>query len=233
MDLENSIGLKRQIDGPGYWIEENVLSDDECDHLVDALSIHLAGRTGAGARHLMSHPAVAALASDVRLLEIARRALRGEAVPYRATLFQKSVDANWLVMWHQDRALPLEPVLDAPGWGPWSRKCGITYAHAPAAVLSRIIALRVHLDASTSDNGPLRIVPESHGMGVLSEEEVLAFAGKKDYVECKVGRGGVLAMRPLLIHSSSKGLSDKPRRVLHIEYTQSLELEPGVRLAIA
>lgn len=222
-----------QIDGRGYWIKENVLSTDECDYLAAALSIYSTRRGRAGARHLMSQPAVAALASDQRLLEIAHRALGGEAVPYRATLFEKSVHAKWLVVWHQDKALPLEPVFDAPGWGPWSRKAGITYAHAPTCALSRIIALRVHLDASTSDNGPLRIVPGSHRMGVMSEEEVLAFASTSRQVECLVGRGGVLAMRPLLIHSSAKALSEEPRRVLHLEYADSLQLAPGVRLAVA
>ncbi len=120
------MGIKIQIDGPGYWIKENVFSLDECDYLVQALSIYLSKRERAGARHLMSNPAVAALASDQRLLESARRSMGGEAVPYRATLFDKSVHAKWLVVWHQDRALPLEAVFDAPGWSPWSPQSGIT-----------------------------------------------------------------------------------------------------------
>lgn len=227
------MGSKSSIDGPGYWITENVLSADECDFLIRALSIHTTKRGRAGARHLLSHPAVAALASDQRLLEIARRALGAEAVPYRATLFAKTAHAKWLVVWHQDKALPVEPVFDAPGWGPWSRKAGIAYAHAPTEVLSRIVALRVHLDASTTDNGPLRIVPDSHCVGVISEEEVLVFASTRHHVDCLVGQGGVLAMRPLLIHSSSKALSGESRRVLHIEYAESLQLAPGIRLAVA
>lgn len=52
-------------------------------------------------------------------------------------------------------------------------------------------------------------------------------------MECEVGRGGVLAMRPLLIHSSSKARSDKPRRVLHIEYADSLKLTDAVQLPVA
>jgi hypothetical protein len=40
-------------------------------------------------------------------------------------------------------------------------------------------------------------------------------------------------MRPLLIHASSKAISDSPRRVLHIEYVDSLDIAPGIRLAIA
>jgi hypothetical protein len=42
-----------------------------------------------------------------------------------------------------------------------------------------------------------------------------------------------MAMRPLLIHSSSKARTAAPRRVLHIEYADSLQLDSDVRLAIA
>jgi hypothetical protein len=37
-------------------------------------------------------------------------------------------------------------------------------------------------------------------------------------VECLVSAGEILAMRPLLIHSSSKSQAEADRRVLHIEY---------------
>jgi hypothetical protein len=40
-------------------------------------------------------------------------------------------------------------------------------------------------------------------------------------------------MRPLLIHASSKSLNQQPRRVLHIEYADPLELAPGIKLAVA
>ena len=40
-------------------------------------------------------------------------------------------------------------------------------------------------------------------------------------------------MMPLLIHSSAKVVNGLPRRVLHIEYAATLELAPGLRLAIA
>ena len=95
------------------------------------------------------------------------------------------------------------------------------------------MALLVHLDASTCDSGPLRVIPGTHRAGVLSDDEVFALARQVQAVECVVGRGGVLAMRPLLIHSSSKARLDPPRRVLHIEYADALDLGPGVRLVVA
>ena len=186
----------------GYFIEPSVLSDLECEALLASLIHPKRGR--AGARHLMRHPAIARLAADGRLLVLARRVLGGRAVPFRATLFEKSAAANWLFAWHQDHALPLTARFDAPGWGPWSEKGGILDAHAPSWALSRVVALRVHLDASTTDNGPLRVIPTSHCLGVLTDAQVLDFAKAHDPTEYVVHRGGVIAMRPLIIHSSSK-----------------------------
>jgi ectoine hydroxylase-related dioxygenase (phytanoyl-CoA dioxygenase family) len=181
----------------------------------------------------MTHPTVLALASDPRLAAIACDAIGPGAIPFRATLFEKSAQTNWLIPWHQDTALPLAATFAAPGWGPWSQKAGVAYAHAPAWALARIVALRVHLDASTASNGPLRVIPGSHNHGLLTDVAVLACARTGQAVECLSPRGGVLAMRPLLIHSSSKASSNEPRRVLHIEYADSLDLAPGIRLAIA
>ena len=217
----------------GFWIEEGILSGQECISLAGALCERRAGRCRAGARHLMARPAVADVANDPRLLRIARRGLGEAAVPYRATLFEKSGRANWLVVWHQDTALPLASRFDAREWGPWSEKAGILYAHAPAWALARVLALRLHLDASTAENGPLRVIPGSHAAGLLSDEEVFGIARRQEHVACPVSRGGVLAMRPLLIHSSSKAREDAPRRVLHIEYADSLILGEGIRLAVA
>lgn len=216
----------------GYAIQPSALSNAECDALIDALSDESVQRSRAGARGLMANPAVAALATDSRLIAIARETLGQGATPFRATLFEKSNRTNWLIPWHQDTALPLASSFDAPGWGPWSEKARALHSIAPTWALSRVIALRVHLDASTAMNGPLRVVPGSHAAGVLTSDGILDYVSKHDQVECLTPRGGVLAMRPLLIHSSSKVQSADPRRVLHIEYSDSLDLSPGIRLAI-
>lgn len=215
----------------GYSISLPLFSDAECDALLRAVSD--SHRSRAGVRHLMSNPAIAEFAQDHRLIDLASRALDRAAIPFRATLFEKSGEKNWLIPWHQDTALPLNEKFDIKGWGPWSEKAGVRYAHAPAAALSRILALRIHLDPSTRHNGPLRVIPESHCRGVLSDEEIAEIVGTHESVECLTDRGGVIAMQPLLIHASSKANTDAPRRVLHLEYADSLELASNIRLAIA
>lgn len=224
---------KRKPPGSGFFIDEDVFSISECEQLLEKLPLAGVDRGRAGARHLMSHPDVRRVASDSRMLRIARFALGADALPYRATLFDKSGAANWSVVWHQDTALPLQSQFDLHGWGPWSQKSGITYAHAPTWALSQIVALRLHLDASTAENGPLRILSGTHAFGVMSDVDVFAMARSQPHVDCIVGCGGVMVMSPLLVHSSVKARSNSPRRVLHIEYANSLILAPGVQLAVA
>ena len=156
-----------------------------------------------------------------------RRDTRDYRLPFRATLFDKSPETNWLIPWHQDTALPVACRVEAPGWGPWSVKGGVCYAHAPAWALEQIVALRVSLDASTRDNGPLRVIPGSHLFGVMSDQSIDEHVRTHEPVECCCGPGGVVAMRPLILHSSSKVLSRESRRVLHPEYAGKLEMGGG------
>ena len=165
----------------------------------------------------MKHPAVST-SRTIRVWWRSRADSRIVHRPFRATLFDKSSARNWLVPWHQDTALPLRERRDAPGWGPWSIKAGITYAHAPATTLSRVVALRLHFDDSREDNGPLRVLPGTHALGVLSEADTERLVREIPPVDCLVSSGGIVAMRPLIVHASSKAETDHPRRVLHIEY---------------
>lgn len=217
----------------GFAIIPNVLGCREVGQLARDLARASMRRSKAGVRHALRYPAVAELAQDLRLLDIARCILGSGAVPFRATLFDKSPNSNWLVVWHQDTALPLREKRDTPGWGPWSLKDGVIYAHAPATVLSQVLALRVHLDDSTADNGPLRVLPGTHKMGVLGDDAIHQLAGQVTSADCLVPKGGVLAMRPLIVHASSKSRSETSRHVLHIECAASLVVEGDLELAVA
>ena len=217
----------------GYAIIPDILESNEVNRLLDEFSRADLPRSRAGLRHAMKVAAVAAVAHDARLIGIAREALGAEAFPFRATLFDKTPSANWLVVWHQDTALPLQGRHEFPGWGPWSVKDGVNYAHAPASALSQVLALRVHLDDSTAENGPLRVLPGTHTLGVLTDEALHDLSTKIAAVECLASQGGVLAMRPLIVHASSKSQSEISRRVLHIEYAESARIADGLALAIA
>jgi ectoine hydroxylase-related dioxygenase (phytanoyl-CoA dioxygenase family) len=217
----------------GFRIVSGVLDPAETSHPLRALEASPLTRSRAGARHLMKHSTVSDVANDPRLLAIASGFLGPSAVPYRATLFDKSSARNWLVTWHQDVALPMQERRDVRGWSSWSMRSGITYAHAPATALARVVALRLHFDDSREDNGPLRVLPGTHALGVLSEADTERLVREIPPVDCLACSGGIVAMRPLILHASSKAETDHPRRVLHIEYVDSLEVDDGLRIAIA
>ena len=221
------------IQKQGFAIIPGILKPMEVGGLLEAFGRANLPRSRAGLRHAMKLPAVASVAQDPRLTEVASAVLGAEAFPFRATLFDKSPTANWLVVWHQDTALPLHERREITGWGPWSVKDGVIYAHAPATALSQVLALRVHLDDSTAENGPLRILPGTHTLGVLTDESLHDLSTRIAAVDCLVPCAGVLAMRPLIVHASSKSQSEAPRRVLHIEYASSINLSDGLKLAIA
>jgi len=227
-----SVSAMTTSDG-GHEIIERVFATADMRQVVGDLARTTLDRTRAGARHILEVPVIGDLARDDRLLVIARRFVGQEAVPFRATLFDKSPDANWLVVWHQDTALPLRHRSDSTEWGPWSTKAGVLYAHAPALALEQVVALRVSLDDSLATNGPLRVLPGTHRDGVLSDAQIESLAQRVTPVDCIAPCGSVVAMRPLTVHASSKAVSAQPRRVLHIEYSKALHLAPGIELAIA
>ncbi len=116
--------------------------------------------------------------------------------------------------------------LDVDGFGSWTMKDGVLHVQPPADVMSGMLAIRLHLDESGSDNGPLRVIADSHKQGRLSAGQVESLK-KEAAVTCCVPKGGALLMRPLLLHASSSCVIPKPRRVIHLEFAAT-ELPQGL-----
>jgi ectoine hydroxylase-related dioxygenase (phytanoyl-CoA dioxygenase family) len=220
------------LEEQGFANVPAVLSTRELIPILVSLADLEPPRGRAGVRHVLGHPTVKVVAHNPPLMEMAQAVLGSAAFPFRATLFDKASDSNSLTNWHQDTALPLREQIDAPGWGPWSEKQGVIYAHAPAAALQQVVALRLHLDDCTEENGPFKVIPGTHGIGILSDEEIERHATYQQPVECLAARGAVVAMRPLVIHATSKSRSQASRRILHIEYAATAEFTGGLRLAM-
>jgi ectoine hydroxylase-related dioxygenase (phytanoyl-CoA dioxygenase family) len=231
--MDSDITWLRSVQTSGYGLIPNVLSKGETLSLLREIENAGLPRSRAGVRHAMKHPSIARIANDVSMMRIANAILGDGAIPFRATLFEKLPDSNWLVAWHQDTALPLRRREGTSGWGPWSVKDGVTYAHAPARALEQVVALRLHLDDSTAQNGPLRVLPGTQTLGVLTDDEIHSLSETTEAIDCLMPLGGIVAMSPLVIHASSKSQTDLPRRVLHIEYASSSQPADKLELAIA
>ena len=221
------------ISDQGFAILPVIFSAEFLDYTLAEIGKLSPRRSRAGVRHALSLDPVSKVAHCPQLIRLASSVLGADTFPFRATLFEKTSTANWLVVWHQDTALPLRERRQVQGWGPWSVKESVDYAHAPAAALAQVLALRVHFDDSSSDNGPLRVLPGTHQSGVLNDDQIHDLATRVTPIDCVVAKGGVVAMRPLIVHASSKSQIELPRRVLHVEFAASESIASPLQLAVA
>src|SRR5271169_2872304 len=146
--------------------------------------------------------------------EIARH-LSSDTVAVQCTAFSKTPETNWLVSLHQDLSIPVRERVQHPECRGWSSKQGVLFVQPPVAVLESLVAVRVHIDACSADNGALRIVPRSHQLGRLAADVQTKVRDASGERVVPVARGAALLMRPLLLHASSKAAVPDGRRVLH------------------
>ena len=204
----------------GYAVLPNAVDALTVDALLAAIAplAHAAGSRG-GVRHLLRDmPEARSLARSATVRGVAEAALGSGAFAVRGILFDKTPDANWKVVWHQDLTIAVRERREVDGFGPWSEKDGVPHVQPPAALLARMVAVRVHLDDCTTDNGPVRVIPGSHRAGRLPAADVDRWRAEVPEVVCTVPRGGILAFHSLLLHASSPALDPAHRRVIHIEY---------------
>lgn len=214
-----------QFEADGFEIFTAVIPDAECD----ALSVELtalfdcqqsAARTRLGGiRNLLRiSPRSAQVASSERLVPLVARLTGRKAFPVRAIFFDKMPESNWRVPWHQDLTIAVNQRLETPGFRGWSLKEGVVHVLPPHEILAGMVAIRVHLDDCDADNGALKAIPGSHRHGELDNDQIAEWTSRSEPAVCEVPRGGVLAMRPLLLHASPPATTPRHRRVLHIEY---------------
>lgn len=208
----------------GYFIQEGILSTEEVEHLRIAVAQIPNGdavrrkRGVYGVRNLLEIcPAVQQLARQPHVRQFVIPLLGNRAFAVRAIFFDKVPDANWSLFWHQDNVISVAERKDAPGFTGWSCKAGVWQVQPPAHVLARMVAVRIHLDDSGPDNGPLRVLPGSHRFGWL-DEQLDEWKQRVPEVICAIGCGGVVTMCPLTLHASSPSQVASHRRVIHIEY---------------
>lgn len=200
------------------------LTADQCDHLTLSIPSVPAGR--GGVRGLVGHPSVLQLLHHKRLGGYLWSIVGRDLVAIRATLFDRTIESSWRVQWHQDRVISVRERMAVPGYSPWSVKSGVPHVEPPTSVLEQMLAVRVYLDASGPENGPLRVIPGSHEWGKVAEKDLQCRAAAATSVEVHVPKGALLLMRPLLVHASTRWLMPTHRRVLHIEFAPAEAISP-------
>lgn len=137
----------------------------------------------------------------------------------RALYFDKPPNQTWGLPWHKDLKIAVQP--NPPPSDRYSTprdRSGTPHAEAPVEVLERMLTLRFHLDAMTSENGPLEVWPGSHpsrkSMEPPSATKPVSILGDA---------GDVFVMRPLLMHCSGRSAPGCTlhRRILHLEFASA------------
>ncbi|MBI3884233.1 MAG: phytanoyl-CoA dioxygenase family protein [Opitutae bacterium] len=155
-------------------------------------------------------------------------ALRGELVfagylppvarAVQAIAFDKTPDTNWKVTWHQDLMFPFQRRVRSDEFILPSVKHGVDYARPPRDVLDNLLAVRLHLDDCDETNGPLRVSPGTHLLGIIPSAEIGTTVSKHGETSCIARTGDAVLLRPLLLHASSQASAPKHRRVIHFVY---------------
>ncbi|HXC17499.1 MAG TPA: phytanoyl-CoA dioxygenase family protein [Holophagaceae bacterium] len=138
--------------------------------------------------------------------------------PVRALLMAKGEGQDWDIGWHRDTTFAVKAPRAVPGFDSWVDKGPFWQVQAPDELVAQVRSLRLHLDDSGPDTGPLLVKPGSH-RGLEAEP-----------VELHARQGDAFVMHPLLLHASAKPRLLIPRRVLHIEWA-AFDLPGGLEWA--
>jgi Phytanoyl-CoA dioxygenase (PhyH) len=217
----------------GFAIHNNIFSIEEMDNLIEI--IEKAQHKNANFRKdkalfavrnvIKEIPEITPLLWTEGFKKFVNDALGSEFFLVKSIYFNKPPMSNWLVAWHQDTKIEVEKRQNIEGYGQWSEKEELLTVRPPVEVLENICTVRIHLDDCDATNGALKVVPKSHTMGILNDAEILDL--EKNATLCEVEKGGILLMKPLILHASSKSTSLNNRRVLHLEFA-SVPLAEGL-----
>lgn len=135
----------------------------------------------------------------------------------KSIYFDKPHTSNWFVSYHQDLTISVDKKLRLHGYNNWTLKHGQFAVQPPLDILENILTIRIHLDDTDEDNGALKVIPGSQVKGIY-RPETIDWTNEAE-VSCNVSVGGVMLMKPLLLHSSARTMNKKQRRVIHIEFS--------------
>lgn len=212
----------------GFNLEKRFISLDMIKVIIDEITLSNEQKSPHGIRNAeKKFESIAKLANSEKIIAKARSILGEEPQLVRAIFFDKNPEKNWLVSWHQDKTVSVNKKQHIDGWGPWSLKDGTNHVQPSESVLSKMITFRIHLDDTNTDNGCLKVIPNSHSYGVLTQIEIDSLIKSTVFVECLAEAGDLLIMRPLILHASSKARFPKHRRVIHMEFS-GYELPNGI-----
>ena len=200
----------------GFKIINGIYSETEVTAILQFLEKKQVARQFGVRAFLKSNPELNALIFNKNLLRtIANISKKAQII--KSIYFDKPPNANWIVNWHQDLTINVTGKIEVEGFKNWRVLKDRTVVQPPLAILENIFTVRIHLDKCTKENGALRVLKNTHQNGVIEVKNGVQYLQKEEVV-CQVEKGGILLIKPLILHSSRRTENDKNRRVIHIEF---------------
>jgi ectoine hydroxylase-related dioxygenase (phytanoyl-CoA dioxygenase family) len=223
-----NLELYQQFSKDGYLIIPGIFSAKEINLLLGEIdvadqslqSFRKQNDLFAIRRFLKEVPSAAGLVFNPKFRNVIAGLFGEEYFVVKSIYFDKPAQSNWFVAYHQDLTISVEQKIELDGFGPWTSKMNQFAVQPPLPFLHDNFTVRIHLDDTNEKNGALKVISGSHEWGVFRAENINLESMKEEI--CCVPAGGIMIMRPLLLHSSARTIDNRKRRVVHIEFSKSV-----------
>lgn len=207
----------RQLEEQGFAITNPIFSDEELSLLIN--EVDDSSKTHAIRQLINQKPKIQQLIFGNQNFRALFNSVCDETYFLtKAIYFNKPSKSNWFVSYHQDLSVSVVEKVEAENYISWTNKNGQLGVIPPVDILENTITFRIHLDETDYTNGALKIISNSHKNGIIRVDENFDKNNFGKEVLRNVEKGGVMLMKPLLLHSSQKSISENDRRVIHLEF---------------
>ncbi len=227
--MKATYNIEGTLKKDGFCIVEDVFTDKELTQLLSLIfctdgskpTFRKTNDLFAIRQFLKEVPAAADIIFNKKLNEIILKLFDETYFVVKSIYFNKPAQSNWFVAYHQDLTISVNKKIDLEGFGPRTVKQNQFAVQPPLCILEQNFTIRIHLDDTDEKNGALKVIPQSHRKGIY-RPETIDLAVETESI-CNVKKGGIMIMKPLLLHASNRTTNNKQRRVLHVEFSnQSL-----------
>ena len=208
-----------KLERDGFTCVESIFTTAQISKILEFLDKNEVNQEFGIRNFIPQYPELKGLIFTTKLIELVSHFSKDYYV-IKSIYFDKPPNTNWIVNWHQDLTINVANKIEHEDFVNWRVVKDRTVVQPPVYMLDQILTIRIHLDDCTAQNGALRVIPGSHKEGVIPIHQNPDFSSG-DYHLCEVNKGGVLIMRPLILHASRRTENLKNRRVIHIELTDT------------
>ncbi len=213
------------VDTYGFSIVDEIFSSFEVNKIIDIINqanpnkqtFRKSADLFAIRRFLKELPSATEYIFNPKLRSLISTVFGEDYFLVKSIYFDKPESSNWFVSYHQDLTISVDRKVELENFGPWTTKQNQFAVQPPISIMENIFTIRIHLDDTDENNGALRVIPKSH-LKKIYRPETIDWT-KEIETTCSVRKGGIMLMKPLILHSSSRTTNNKKRRVIHLEFS--------------